>query len=102
MQYAEVRSQKRGAIAKYALDQAKRQLAVLGFVLREKALEARRDLACMKLAAPAEFLSDVARDVARPSFGGVEAHNADGLPILPVEQVLDDGLEVGASTSVSQ
>jgi hypothetical protein len=65
-----------------------------GFVPREKVLEARRDLACLKLAAPAEFLSDVGRDVARPAFGGVEADDADGLRILPVEQVLDDGLEV--------
>jgi hypothetical protein len=47
-----------GALA-VALDQAKRQLPVLGFVAREKALEARRDLAHLELAAPTEFLSDV-------------------------------------------
>ena len=63
---------------------------------REKAREARRHLARLELAAPTEFLSDVGRDVARPAFAGIEADDADGLRILPVEQVLDDGLEVGS------
>jgi hypothetical protein len=63
-------------------------------VPREKAREARRDLACVKLAAPAQLLCDIGRNISRPSLSGVEADDADGLRILPVEQVLDDGLEV--------
>jgi hypothetical protein len=68
---------------------------MVGFVPREKAIEVRRDLAHLELAAPAEFLGDVGRDVARPAFAGIEADDADGVGILPVKQVLDDGLEVG-------
>ena len=47
--------------AKYALDQAKRQLPGVGFVSREKALELRRDLAYLELAAPAGFACPVPR-----------------------------------------
>ena len=77
-----------------ALDQAKRELARKGFVPREKAREARRDLACLKLAPAPQLLCDVGRNIPRPSLSGVEADDADGLRILPVEQVLNDGLKV--------
>jgi hypothetical protein len=85
----------RGAIAKYALDQAKRQLPVLGFVAREKALEAGRDLAHLEPAPTAQLLGDVGGNILRPALSGVEADDADGVRILAVEQALDDGLEVG-------
>ena len=38
---------------------------------------------------------DLRRDVTRPAFAGIEADDANRVPILPIEQVLDHGLEVG-------
>jgi hypothetical protein len=48
----------------------------------------------LSLAASADFLCAVGRDVARPTFGGVEGHDADGVGVLAGEQVLNDGLKV--------
>jgi hypothetical protein len=83
--HSEVRGQERGATAKYALDQAKRQLPVLGFVPCEKALEARRHLARLEPAAPTQLLCDIGRNIPRPSLSGIEADDANRVPILPVE-----------------
>ena len=52
------------------------------------------DLARLQIATAAQLLCDIGRNIPRPAFGCVEADDADGLRILPVEQVLDDGLEV--------
>ena len=68
---------------------------MLGFVPREKALEARRDLALLQITPAVDFLCDIGRNIARPAFAGIEADDADGVGILPVKQVLDDGLEIG-------
>jgi hypothetical protein len=69
----------------YALDQAKHQLPVLGFVPCEKALEARRHLARLEPAAPTQLLCDIGRNIPRPSLSGIEADDANRVPILPVE-----------------
>ena len=43
----------------------------------DKILDARRRVAQLQIAAPAQFVGDIGRDVARPSFRGVEADDAD-------------------------
>jgi hypothetical protein len=52
------------------------------------------DLAHLQIAPAAQFLCDIGGNISRPSLSGVEGHDADGVRILPVEQVPDDGLEI--------
>jgi hypothetical protein len=83
----------KGAIL--ALDQAKRQLTREWLVPRDEALDTGRDLAHLQIAPAAQFLCDIGGNILRPALSGVEADDADGVRILAVEQVLDDGHEVG-------
>ncbi|WP_407166406.1 hypothetical protein [Bradyrhizobium sp. ORS 111] len=46
-------------------------------------------------AAP-ELVGNILGDIARPSFGGVEGHNADRVAVLVVHQTPDQGFAIGA------
>jgi hypothetical protein len=40
-------------------------------------------------------MSDVFGNIARPALSGIEAHNADGVAVLPFEEISEDALEIG-------
>jgi hypothetical protein len=61
-------------------------IVVSAFVLIDEVLQKEGHVAALQIAAPAQFLGSVARDVLGPFFGGVEADDADRVSILPFEQ----------------
>jgi hypothetical protein len=68
---------------------------VSAFVLIDEVLQKERDVTALQVAALAQFLGNVARDVFGPLFRGIEADDADGVLILPFEHIHDDRFEVG-------
>jgi hypothetical protein len=62
----------------------------------DKFLKRRRQVAIQQVAAPADLVGNVLGDVARPSLERIKTEHADWFRILPVDQVQNDGFEVGA------
>jgi hypothetical protein len=58
-----------------------------------------RELICGSIApaAPAQFLDNVGR----PARRGIEGHDADRIFILALEQIADDGFEIGVTLGLS-
>jgi hypothetical protein len=91
------------ALERHVSDQADRQrqlnVVVTALVSVDEILQADRDVAHLKIAAVAQFMGNVGRDVLRPSFGGVEADDADRVLVLTGQKIGDDGFKVGSSRS---
>lgn len=66
------------------------------FVSLDEFFKVERHVAELQIAPAAQFVGDIARDILGPFFGGVEADNPDGVLVLALEHVHDDGFEVGA------
>ena len=66
-----------------------RQLHVaVAFEAVDEALQEKRDVAVLQIATLAQLMGDVFGDILRPALGSVEGHDADGVAVLPGEQVL--------------
>jgi hypothetical protein len=57
-------------------------------------VEERATAAEVRIAAPAQFLGDVGRNIFRPAFGSVEADHTYRVLVLSGAQVGDDGFQV--------
>jgi hypothetical protein len=62
----------------------------------DKIMNAGRDVADLQIAASTQFGCNIDRNIPRPAVGDVKRDDADRVGILPVEQVLDDVLNVGS------
>ena len=61
----------------------------------EEILQGGRHLAPVRAALP-QFLGHLLGDVPRPAFAGIEAHDPDRAAVLPIHQLAQQGLKVGA------
>src|SRR5258705_6412078 len=75
----------------------KRQLYVLipPFISVHKVLQEEGHVTYLQIAAPAQFVGDVCRNVLRPFFGDVEGDDADWVFVLALEQVEDHSFRTG-------
>jgi hypothetical protein len=67
---------------------------VSAFVSVDEVLQEKRNVAHLQIAALAQFMGDVHRNVLRPSFSGVETDDADWIFVLTIEQIDDHGFKV--------
>jgi hypothetical protein len=74
---------------------------VLVLVALDECLKVRGDFPHLHVGAPADFVGNILRDIARPALGYIEADDAHGARIWAVKQIADDGSRSVASTSVS-
>jgi hypothetical protein len=70
-------------------------IAVPAFVAIGEILQEERDISRLQIAAPAQLVGDVFRDVLRPALGSVKGDHADRVFVLPGQQISDDSLKVG-------
>ena len=75
---------------------------IAAFVAIDEILQEERNVALLQIATPAQLLGDIAGNVLRPFFGGVEGDDADRAFILALEQVENDRLEFAALSSASR
>jgi hypothetical protein len=65
-------------------------------------MNAGGQVAVLQVAAPAQLVGDIARHVARPAFGRIEADDARGAFVLPADQVLQLAPAAKKSLSISR
>jgi hypothetical protein len=58
-------------------------------------LKKEGNIAHLQIAASAQVLSNLYRNVRRPVFGGVESNYLDRIAVLACKQALNNGLQVG-------
>jgi hypothetical protein len=61
----------------------------------DKFLQKKWYVTKLKIAALLDFQSHIRRNIARPTFCGVKANNAHGIPVPSVDEVLYGGLHIG-------
>jgi hypothetical protein len=64
-------------------------------VVVDEVLKEEGNVTCLEIAALAQFVGDIGRDVLRPFFGGIEGDDADGVLVLALEHIEDHGFKVG-------
>lgn len=61
----------------------------------DEVLKMRRERLADDVVASLDLAGDIPGDVLRPVLGGVETHHPDRVAVLPRDQVLNGGLEIG-------
>jgi hypothetical protein len=67
----------------------------IGLRIGQRTPEGKRGIPLLQVAALAELLGNISRDVLRPFFGGVEGNDAERTFVLPLEQIENDGFHIG-------
>src|SRR5882762_674141 len=70
-------------------------VVIPAFIAVDEVLQEERNVTLLQVAALPQHLGDIGGYVLRPVFGGVEGDDADRVLILPLQQVEDDGFEIG-------
>jgi len=74
--------------------QWKLDIVVSALITIDKRLQKKGHVAQLQIATLTQFLSNIGRDVPRPSFGGMKTDDADRIVVLPSQHVLDHGFEI--------
>jgi len=74
--------------------QRKLNIVVSAFITIDERLQEKGHVAQLKVATPTQFLSDIRRDVPRPSLGRIETDDLDRIAVLLSQHVLDHGLQI--------